>query len=105
MISYRDCDDLVNRALLTEYYGENFYSDAPKVKIADGRSMHPSGYLYEGYENAFYDTFISDRTDAFLASFAIIAARDGKELSTRKPRTQGIVPQNTRSSRGRRTRS
>lgn len=80
MISYRDCDDIINRALLTEYYGEDFYSDAPKVKMADGRSMHPSGYLYEGYENAFFDTFTSDRAEAFLASFAIIAARDGKEL-------------------------
>lgn len=80
MISYRSCDDIINRALLTEYYGENFYSDAPKVKMEDGRNMHPSGYLYEGYENAFFDTFTSDRADAFLASFAIIAAQDGKEL-------------------------
>lgn len=80
MISYRSCDDIINRTLLTEYYGKNFYSDAPKVKMADGRDMHPSGYLYEGYENAFFDTFTSDRANAFLVSFAIIAARDGKEL-------------------------
>lgn len=80
MISYRSCDDIINRTLLTEYYGKNFYSDAPKVKMADGRDMHPSGYLYEGYENAFYDTFTSDRANAFLVSFAIIAAQDGKEL-------------------------
>lgn len=80
MISYRDCDDLINRALLTEYYGEDFYSDAPKVEMADGRSMHPSGYLYESYENAFYDTFTSDRADAFLVRFGNIAAQDGKEL-------------------------
>lgn len=80
MISYRSCDDLINRALLTEYYGKDFYTDAPKAKMADGRSMHPSGYLYEGYENAFLDTFTSDRVDAFLARFGNIAARDGKEL-------------------------
>lgn len=80
MISYRNCDDLINRALLTEYYGENFYSDAPKVEMADGRDMHPSGYLYEGYENAFFDTFTSDRANAFLVRFSDIAGRSGKEL-------------------------
>ncbi|MCM1335951.1 MAG: hypothetical protein NC237_13000, partial [Eubacterium sp.] len=81
MISCRDCDDIIDRSLLTEYYGENYFADAPMVETADGRLMRPSGYRYADYENAFRETFTSDRADAFLTRFADIAAQSGAELA------------------------